>query len=85
MSIGTRIVDNPEDREEIFVFRYSIYVTGLGGQKAYGDRSRRRIEESLEQIGSFSEPTRAIPWEGRYVITGQIKKSVITGNFTIWQ
>ena len=51
MSIEIHIVDNPADREEIFAFRYSIYVRELNRQKAYVDHSHRRIEEPLDRTG----------------------------------
>ena len=48
MTIQIKLVTLPQEREEIYSFRYSIYVEEMGRVQFYADRTNKRICEPLD-------------------------------------
>jgi len=49
--IQVRMIDNEEEQEMVYRFRYGIYVEELHRAEPHADHERKRIEEPLDQDG----------------------------------
>jgi len=50
-SIPIRLVSEPDDLEEIYRFRYQVYVEEMNRNQFYADHTAKRIEDPLDRSG----------------------------------
>jgi hypothetical protein len=51
MSAQIRVAQTAQEKEEVYRFRYRVYVEEMGRVQEYADHLNKRIEEPLDQTG----------------------------------
>ena len=46
-----KLINNPQDLQQVFRLRYAVYVEELGAEMEYADHQRKEVREPLEETG----------------------------------
>ncbi|MFN8002651.1 MAG: hypothetical protein U0X75_16725 [Acidobacteriota bacterium] len=49
--IEIKLINNPQDLQQVFRLRYAVYVEELGAEMEYADHERKEVREPWDETG----------------------------------